>query len=704
MGKVFTNQQLSIIREDINANLKVIAVPGSGKSTVLIYRVEYLLDHDINPNNILVIMFNDSAAVNFRTDLKEIDYIQLPEVKTYHSFAMKLCKKLSKNGYLSKELSLIADPYQYKNFYRGILIQVVPLNLQKRINPKSNEILDDFVSFVELVKSTLSTPEEVFKVHTYSLDKISYIEGYHLSEKNRNNSNIQFFSDLIFDVILTVKKHPECRRLISNMHQVILVDEYQDSNALCHEFLKLIAGDRAKVNVVGDDDQTIYDFTGASPEFLISTINDDFDHVKFFSLSYTFRYGHSISLLANNVIHKNKNRIPKLCISGRDDLFTEIATASYDATSIDCKQVEFIEQVSQWILGGGKYNDIAILIRNYQYTFGLEIALLRHGIPYFIGKQKSTVLHSNEATFLFSCVTVLSEYEGIPEKSIRLSAHIFLTSFLWGIKKSDLNDVCASFTSDNGEKIMEAFNKVKSKFKPEISRSISKRIKGLIKTRKSKNRDSKYLITRLIKECSIISSISKFNWKNPLVATIKFKAIVDLFCSLDSQISLVGSIAANFKLSFDSNDNTNKIEITTLHRSKGLAWPLVIMAYCEENILPSSNAFISTDSVEVERRLYFVGVTRAKQKLVLHIPTCDIYTQACISYKGKMNEVDYFKSGLVSRFVYESNILSATKIAYEIYKDKENSSISNTDNRDLYNMYLFTINKPYRISGLKKHD
>jgi len=617
---------------------------------------------------------------------------------------MKIGRKLSKHGYLSKELTLIADQFRYKTFYRNILTQVVPVNLQKRINPKSNETLDEFIAFVELVKSTLNTPEETFELQGYSLDKISYIAGYHLSETDRKNANLQFFSDLIFDVVTTAKMFPECRSIISNLHQVILVDEYQDSNALCHELLKLITGDRAKINVVGDDDQTIYDFTGASPEYLMNTINEDFDQVKHFTLSKTFRYGHSISLLANNVIHNNINRINKVCISAREDIHTEIATATYDATSVDCKQDDLIAQISQWILNGGQYQDIAILIRNYHYTFGLEIALLRHGLPYYIGKKNATVLHTQETTFLFACVTLLSEFDTLNDKNISVAAHIYLTSFLWGVNKNDIKSLCECFIDKTEEKIISAFNEIKGNFKPDISRIISKRIKGLFVTKKSKNRDSNYLIKRIIKEGGIRSSINKYNWKSPLTASIRFEAIVDLFCSFDSQITQVGSIAANLKLSLDSDDRSNKIEITTLHKSKGLAWPMVIMAYCEENILPSQNAFRTCELVEVERRLYFVGITRAKQKLVIHIPNCQTFIQACKLYQGTMNTVDYFKEGHVSRFVYESNILSATKIAYEIYRDIGSSGISNTDNRDLYNKYLFSINKPYRISGLKNNE
>jgi DNA helicase-2/ATP-dependent DNA helicase PcrA len=704
MGKPFTEQQTTIIKEDINSNFKVVAVPGSGKSTVLVYRIEYIMDQHVHPDNILVIMFNDDATINFRADLKEIDYIHLPKVKTYHSYAMYLGKQLAKHGYLSKQLTLVTDNIQYNNFYREILTKVLPINLQRKVNSKTKEVLDDFITFVELVKSTLTTPELIFKIHGYPLERISFIQGFYLSETDRLQSNKQFFSDLIFDVVSIARKHPECLPLISNKHKVILVDEYQDSNALCHELLKLIAGDRANINVVGDDDQTIYDFTGASPKFLIHKINEDFPQVKHFSLSKTFRYGHSVALLANNVIHNNENRMPKLSISARDDLYTQIATASYDANSIDCKQVQLIEQISQWVLNGGKFQDIAILIRNYQFTFGIEIALLRHGLPYFISKKNATVLHSKEATFIFSCVTLLSEKDTLTEDSIRSASHLYLSSFLWGVDKEVLNTVSACIFNEDKESLMDAFSKVKANFKPDVSRVITKRIKALIKTRNSKNRDSDYLIRRLIKESGLINSIKKFYWKNPLIANVKFKAIVDLFCSFDKEITQTGSIAYNLKLSNNNGDKLNKIEMTTLHKSKGLSWPLVVMAYCEENILPSVNAFRSSDLVEVERRLYFVGITRARNKLVLHIPNCPTFRLACSTYKGKMNKVDYFREGHVSRFVYESNILSATQIAYEIYKDKEGTGISQTENVDLYNEYLFKINKTYRISGLQSND
>src|SRR5690606_4998274 len=123
------------------------------------------------------------------------------------------------------------------------------------------------------------------------------------------------YSDMLYDTVLAIKKYPQLKTLVENKMDILLVDEYQDTNDIQHALLKYIAGDRAKITVVGDPDQTIYEFRGAKPEYIIKGFSEEFSDASMLSLSYSFRYGHSVSLLANHLISRNSGRLPVLCKS-----------------------------------------------------------------------------------------------------------------------------------------------------------------------------------------------------------------------------------------------------------------------------------------------------------------------------------------------------------------------------------------------------
>lgn len=698
-----TQQQLDVINADVGQNLKVVAVPGSGKSTVLVHRIRHFLVSGFPPERILVIMFGDSAAVNFRTSLEELDFMNLPDVKTYHSLGRRVCSFLSNAGFLPK-FTLQTEQHAYKKFYRSVLASTIPDHLHSKLNPKRNDVLDDFLRFVELVKSHVVSPEEVFKAYNYVFYKQIYIAAFKLAEERRWQDQIQFFSDLVYDAVLVCTQNEMAYRSITNRFDVILVDEYQDSNKACHELLRIIAGTRATINVVGDDDQTIYDFTGSSPIFLISQIDKDFSDVKSFSLSLSFRFGHSVALIANNVINNNKERIPKLCVSGREDLYTHISILSYSNDIIDCDQEDLVKHISAWITEHGTYKDIAILFRQYSNTFGIELALLRNAIPYFIARDKGTILHTRDARFLFSCLGILCQYTDIPEMTKLKNMFNYLTGFIWGIKFNLLKNTVKCLTDNRLDDALSEFAKVKGKIKPKDSKEILRRMKTYDKVRRTKNYTTRNLLQKLIFDAGFSSSIAKANWRDPVFATVKFNALFDFFVDVSSNVDDVHRTLISLRNRNDNCAFNDGVELTTLHKSKGLAWPFVVLPYLEEGIIPSSSSMSEPYQVEVERRLFYVGITRATHKLAFHVPHDLRLLDSLRMYQGTMNEVDHFRQGKASRYVYETNLLSTTQIAVELANDESNSVISHTDNRHLYNKYLYAIGKQFRISGLAKHS
>ncbi|MAD76022.1 MAG: hypothetical protein CML20_14740 [Rheinheimera sp.] len=695
-----SSEQAIIIKADPKSNIRVMAVPGSGKSTVLVHRIGYLMKSGIKAEHILGIMFNDSAVENFKDDLEQLEFMALPEVKTYHSYARKLGFILEKRGILPKT-NFTPNAFSYKNFYREALNQFIPVHLHKMLEVNSNKTVTSFIRFVELCKSSLKDPKVVFEKFNFPITHISFIDAFLGSEKKRKEQNIQFFSDLIYDLVLLSKEKPEAMNFISNRHDVVLVDEYQDANAACHELIKLIAGTRAAVNVVGDDDQTIYDFTGASPEFLKDIIARDFQDMKTYSLTSTFRYGHNVALIANNIISNNDHRIEKLCISGRPDLNTTITTTTYEHLHLDIEQTQLIDEIKSYILAGGKYCDIAILVRNYSSTFSIEMALLRIGIPYFISKESKTVMHSFDMQFLIAVGTALCPNSSNEERSKAITS--YLKCYLWIDKNIDLSGITKCILNEELELAISELASISAEVDSDSLKVFKRRIKAFVTVAKSKNKSVEYRVNRLIKEAGILTLLNTRKKKDMVSPLDRFNVTLNFFISLSDNFQDLLSVIEQLKALTEQSELNEGIQFCTLHKSKGLARPFVILAHCEEGVCPSIECGTDPYLVEVERRLFYVGVTRARNKVAFHIPRGDKELfKSFRTNQGYMNDIHNFKNGVSSRFVYESNVLSAVTIGVEIMNRKNQSSISSTGNRHIYNQYLQALGLSYRISGIKE--
>lgn len=689
----FTGHQKAVINAPLGINLKVVAVPGSGKSTVLIYRIEKFLIADYQSKDMIIVMFNDDAVINFSEDLKKIDFMDVPAVKTYHSLGRNLCTLLERANLLNKA-NLIVDDRDYHDFYQGILIQFTPLSLVATVKPEKRSTAKQFARFVELTKTSLTSPESVFESFHFP-DKFKiFVELYRHSEIERLRTNKRFFTDLIRDPLITCQNNVKAYTYITNRYRVVMVDEYQDASPICHELIKLVAGTKANINVVGDGDQAIYAFTGASPRFLLSEIDKDFPNVKLFSLPETFRYGHSVCLLANNCINNNSDRDDIMCISAVATP-TKLTVANYTAEQVDTEHEDLIDEVTKWVsLKDSSYNDIAILVRSYATIAGLEFALIKNNIPYKLGSGKSYILECKEVQWLESILNIFCP-ENTPEM-VGQALYIYLSSYTYKLTPALLS-LPITFLID--ERYDEALDTIKPLFKtlPRVEYiGLRNKIRALSKVDEHGYATTGELIGKISDNSAIISAVDRQDYSganNGLRKFVAARRFISTICNDVTQALVKLRNLRNREFDLDKG----QIEITTLHKSKGLAWPLVIMGFLEENILP--NLSLEKD-VKIERRLYYVGITRAKKQLTLHIPIDDQkLTKASALNLGSMPEVDYGKPFMASRFLYESNILASNKVASAIYKQAP-PELGKTDNLDSFNRYLRAINMDFRLSGI----
>jgi DNA helicase-2/ATP-dependent DNA helicase PcrA len=689
----FTVDQASIITAPLGINLKVVAVPGSGKSTVLIYRIEQFLMADYASKDLVIVMFNDDAVINFSHDLKNIDFMDVPDVKTYHSLGSSLCSMLEKANLLNKA-KLIVDNKDYHDFYRAILLHFTPLSLTDTVKPDKSSTVKQFIRFVELTKTALSDPKDTFSAYSFDDKFHVFIDLFHHSESERVNANKRFFTDLIRDPLLACRKSDKAYKYITNRYKVVMVDEYQDASPICHELIKLVAGNKARINVVGDGDQAIYSFTGASPEFLLSKVDADFPDVKLFNLPETFRYGHSVCLLANNCISNNKNRDNIICVSAITTP-TKLTIANYTAELVDTEHHDIITEISQWVAQPKKqYKDIAILIRSYGPISGLEFALIKNDIPYKLGSGKNFTLQSEEVMWIESILSIYCPSS--TDETVSNALYIYLSSFTYKLSPSMLGQVINLLARELYDEAMLAIKHLYKTLPRAEYIGLRSRIKALSNVDEQGYSTCKDLIDRVSENSGIISAVDRKDYSRTNLGLRKFVASRKFISSLDADVTHTLVILQKYRISLNKTED-DYIEITTLHKSKGLAWPFVIVGFLEENILP--NLSLEQD-VEVERRLYYVGITRSKQQLTLHIPVDDQKLIASAnSNLGYMPEVDHGLNFKASRFLYESNIMASINVATAIYNNIP-PDIGKTDNLDSFNRYLSAIKINFRLSGI----
>ncbi|WP_284215158.1 UvrD-helicase domain-containing protein, partial [Pseudomonas aeruginosa] len=165
------------------------------------------------------------------------------------------------------------------------------------------------------VKSSTHSPEEVFETRQYGPITQGYVEAFRLYEEHRAQLKVRFFEDQLYDPVKLMLRQPATQRYVQNRVDHLIVDEAQDMNGIQIALLKILAGDRAKVMLVGDEDQAIYDWRGAEPDYLIRGFEQDFPEATRYTLPHTFRFGHMLSIAASQVISCNTNRNPKISIS-----------------------------------------------------------------------------------------------------------------------------------------------------------------------------------------------------------------------------------------------------------------------------------------------------------------------------------------------------------------------------------------------------
>lgn len=595
----FSTEQEAIINH-IGSHALVSAVAGSGKTTTLVGRISRLVQRGVNPKRILVLAYNKSIKDELLMLFEHLSYS--PRIETFHSLGNKILRSYDRR---SGDSTWTIEGRDYEQ--QRLVVSAVKDEKQQY----SPEEIHQFTEQLTAWKSSGYPPEQV--IDSLAFEEVeNWIKyAYTRYEALRFSSKIRYLEDLVFDT-LHVIEHDSV--WLQNHYDHILVDEYQDINRSQQLMLKAVAGTRAEIMVVGDPDQCIYEWRGSRPDFITGIFAKEYPNVKTYYLSRTFRFGHQVSLLANSCIRHNKQRLKTMCISSSQSPSTHV---SMRLTENEARTVS--EILAQLRAEGLMLSDIALLVRAYGHSIGSELLLLQRRVPYRHGKE--SFLRDREEVQTLCCLLslLISGDLSLVDNGRRHAAFrsLLRLSRLY-LTKSELDALsiltqhpCTEWESDiislHEKQIFDA---------PKAGR-IVENIRKWTRLAECDKRalDCAYSSLLFIQhyydlETAWEEAASRHVESNDRKRSFNslLQIIQEMKISVDELLEL---LQKKPEVAQDS------VTITSIHKAKGLEWKAVIVMGLSEGEFPVSSDESLDNELEEERRLFYVAVTRAKNKLFL---------------------------------------------------------------------------------------
>ncbi|APC91641.1 MULTISPECIES: ATP-dependent helicase [Francisella] len=655
----YTVEQQKIINHDINKHALVSAVAGSGKTQTLIARIEYLVSNQVAPNKILVLMYNKSAQLDFATRLKKVlkpEIARLINVRTMHSLGNSFLQTFAKAGFV--KVDKILKEYEVDTVIVKLLkTYQKEFKITKDID---NERVETFKEYISLLKSDLSLNNSKIKglnsKEKKLLDKI-----FNQFNQECENQKAITYDDMIYLPVKLFEKNKTSVAQASNLYSHIIIDEYQDINQVQQFFLQCLVGQNTYVMAVGDVDQTIYQWRGSTPYYMLEGFKKDFKDVKQYTLSYTFRYGDLISLMANNIIVNNKKRHNNLCIT-----YPKLNKTT-DISILDSSD-KVVLKLKALIESGVKASDIAILVRKYNSTTVFELSCLYNDLAYNIVADKN-IFSENLFKAIYGYLMLINKGYGFDKHTLEQRVEFiksmldYPSLYLKKELKLTLATAIANDVSQAANIIAAISQTVDKTFKQKNILAISSSWRSIFNNTRIKKSDK--AIDFILQSLDLEKQISKASGE-----TYSSKSKLQIIEGMVSfakgkKNTLTEFIELLYQLYIRSNqqnhNNPNQIQIMSMHRAKGLEWEYVVVHDATEGgFFGDKNNKVCNEIIEEERRLFYVAITRVKKHLF--IVSSDDIPRLSSWYQIKKNTYPHdLKCKNSLRFLYEGNLVECEK-------------------------------------------
>jgi DNA helicase-2/ATP-dependent DNA helicase PcrA len=593
--------------EYIDGPVMVVAGAGSGKTKVLTYKIAYLIDNGFAPDKILALTFTNKAANEMKERIASLigNKSDVLWMGTFHSIFAKMLR------FEAKHLDYRPNFSIYDTDDSQSLVQNILSNFNIELESLTANSLRHRISYL---KNHMIMPREFRKKHINSFIDEKVADVYDEYQKRLFANNSMDFDDLLLKPIELFNRNERIHHKYKKSFDYILVDEFQDTNKAQYELIKLLVSRNGNICVVGDDAQSIYSWRGANFKNILD-FEKDFPKHKIFKLEQNYRSTKVILQAASSVIQHNKEQITKTLWTENNDgeLLTLVRCA-------DEKDEAF--QIAKYIKKETSkkklsLNDFAVLYRTNAQSRTLEDAFRKEKIPYSIlgGIEFHKRKEVKDVIAYLRVISNQNDEESLlrimnfPQRGIGSTTLKRMISFA---RKHDLSLFETMARVFEVIDIKERIQKNVKQFRVLLDKYIG------LKDKLSVGELSRALldelgILRMFKEENTPESISRWDNINELLSSLTEYSNDNKDAKLDQyleEVSLLSDVD-------NYDEKKNAVTLLTVHSAKGLEFPIVFISGCEEDIFPLSNKFSSDTRLEEERRLFYVAITRAKNKVYL---------------------------------------------------------------------------------------
>ncbi|HGD3648790.1 TPA: DNA helicase PcrA [Streptococcus agalactiae] len=593
--------------------LLIMAGAGSGKTRVLTHRIAYLIDEKyVNPWNILAITFTNKAAREMRERAIALNpATQDTLIATFHSMCVRILRREADYIGYNRNFTIV-DPGEQRTLMKRIIKQ---LNLDtKKWNERS--ILGTISNAKNDLLDEIAYEKQAGDMYTQVIAKC-----YKAYQEELRRSEAMDFDDLIMMTLRLFDQNKDVLAYYQQRYQYIHVDEYQDTNHAQYQLVKLLASRFKNICVVGDADQSIYGWRGADMQNILD-FEKDYLQAKVVLLEENYRSTKKILQAANNVINHNKNRRPKKLWTQND----EGEQIVYHRANNEQEEAVFVASTIDNIVReqGKNFKDFAVLYRTNAQSRTIEEALLKSNIPYtMVGGTK--FYSRKEIRDVIAYLNILANtsdnisFERIvnePKRGVGPGTLEKIRSFAYeqnmslldassNVMMSPLKGKAAQAVWDLANLILTLRSKLDSLTVTEITENLLDKTGYLEALQVQNTLESQARIENIEEFLSVTKNFDD----NPEI-TVEGETGLDRLSRFLNDLALIADTD-------DSATETAEVTLMTLHAAKGLEFPVVFLIGMEEGVFPLSRAIEDADELEEERRLAYVGITRAEQILFL---------------------------------------------------------------------------------------
>ena len=662
-------EQLAPLKQ-IKGAVLVTAGAGSGKTRLLTHRVAYLIKEcGVDPYNILAITFTNKAAGEMKNRIASMVYgADRVWISTFHSMCAKILRRDIDSLYpFNKDFSIYSESDSDKLLKEILSEQGITDDKIKKVVIKH---LSNWKNGSQSLEDYISTHED-----EYDMDKVGEIIRAYQNKLKKNNA--LDFDDLLCKTVELFKNFPEILNYYANRFEYILVDEFQDTNTVQYNLVKMLSSVHGNLFVVGDEDQCIYSWRGANFQNIFN-LKKDFPDVKIFKLERNYRSTDEIIKIANNVIKNNSARLNKNMWTDKKGGEKPLLYNAYDERD---EALYVAKTITSLKSQGYEYNDFAVLMRMNALSRSFEEAFLSYNIPHRIFggfkfyervEIKNLIgylrLFTNPKDDISFARIINFPKRGIGEGTLaKLQELDYNKSLLENVLSTELMQNATLYKKFLS--FIEGYKKANAISQRPLSKFVENMLNAF-QIRGAYNVKDEEDLNRLMNIEQFVSSVKEFESLNPEAS--------------------LGEFLESITLSSDTDDigNGGAVTIATVHAVKGLEFKVVFVIGLEEGIFPISRALNNSYELEEERRLMYVALTRAEERLYLS------HASKRYLYKDSQYQTP-------SRFCRELGLLSleSARSNKSMSQDRQYNS---TYRQDFINSFTGSDNRNYDIDRFNK--